>query len=352
MAEVPTEERRAPMDKTAVTHIAAAEPVALVGRQLLIHRAARLASLGGNVLLFGAAGSGRSAVLHAVARELRGRDYEVHFVDAAGIEDAVELLGLVRRACGLKPGQGANAPSMLVDLSPDAAVRQRVIAIDDLEIPACQELFGRWHRHLWRLSARWVATAEGCDPTPYLDGGADRWWEDGVLPVPALEARQALELCRRALLDAGIADEVPDDLLAGAGGNPRELSRRIRAFLVDHDGVPHEDAGDVGRRPWSTAEASAVEELSADEARLLSSIAPGSSFSLSAPGFLEGLGWSYAKVHRLAKELVRRGVLARSQVPGEVGRPRVVYSAVAVDVVGRSDPRPGRARPAEESPAE
>jgi hypothetical protein len=350
MAGVPTDEERASMDKTAVAHIAAAEPPALVGRQLLIHRAARLASLGGNVLLFGAAGSGRTAVLRAVAGELRGRGGEVHLVDAAGIEDTAELLALVRRACGLGPGQGANAPSLLVDLSPDAAVRQRVIAIDDLEIPACQELFGRWHRHLWRLSARWVATAEGCDPTPYLDGGADRWWEDGVLPVPALEMRQALELCRRAFHEAGIADEVPDDLIAGAGGNPRELRRRVRAFLVDRESLPHEDSGDAGRSPWSSAEASAVEELSADEARLVSSIGPGSSFSLSTPGFLEGLGWSYAKVHRLANELVRRGVLARAQVPGEVGRPRVVYSAVAVDVVGRSDPRPGRARPSEESP--
>ena len=262
MASMPTDPGTVPMEKTVVGSLPGASQLDLVGRHLLIHRAARLASLGGNALLFGAAGSGRTAVLHAVAGELGARGSDVRFVDGAGVEDAVELLTLVRRSCGLGTGQGASAPFMLVDLRPDPAVRQQVIAIDDLEIPACQELFGRWRRHLWRLGACWVATAEAGDPTPYLDAGADGWWEDGVLAVPPLDARQSLELCRRTLQDVGFGEDVPDNLVAGAGGNPRELRRRVRAMLVDHEGAPVEDADHVGRDPWSTAEAPAVEELS------------------------------------------------------------------------------------------
>jgi len=94
-----------------------------------------------------------------------------------------------------------------------------VIAIDDLEVSAGQELFGRWHRHLWRLGAQWVVIGGGDDPTPYLDAGADDWWEDGILPVPALGAAEARELVLRRLHAAGVECPCPDQLIAAARGN-------------------------------------------------------------------------------------------------------------------------------------
>jgi hypothetical protein len=119
---------------------------------------------------------------------------------------------------------------------PPLEATPRVIAIDDLEVSAGQELFGRWHRHLWRLGAQWVAIGGGDDPTPYLDAGADDWWVDGILPVPALGAAEARELVLRRLHAAGVECPCPDQLIAAARGNPRDVIRRVRSLLLSEMG--------------------------------------------------------------------------------------------------------------------
>jgi predicted transcriptional regulator len=244
--------------------------VGLVGRATLVDHATRLSVLGGNVLLFGAEGSGRTALLHHIAEQLRGRGCTVHFVDGAGIGDPLGLMALIRRACGLGAGAGADVPSMLIDVSPPPEGADRVIVVDDLEVAVC------------------------------------------------------------------IEGEIPEELVAGARGNPRELRRRARSFLLAQEASVSDDDGRDGSIAWAAGGSGVVDELSADEMRLIQSVGPGGGFSLSDPGFLERVGWSYAKVHRLANELVRRGVLSRADVPGEVGRPRVVYSPISVDLIGRS----------------
>jgi predicted ArsR family transcriptional regulator len=51
---------------------------------------------------------------------------------------------------------------------------------------------------------------------------------------------------------------------------------------------------------------------------------------------LEELSWAYGKTHRIANELVRRGVLHRAGAPQDVGRPRVIYSLTAALGSGRT----------------
>ena len=80
-------------------------------------------------------------------------------------------------------------------------------------------------------------------------------------------------------------------------------------------------AGDSFRQPSAVAH-----ELSADEARLTALVRSSGPFSLADRTLPAELGWAYGKVHRVANELVRRGVLTRTEAPGEIGRPRVVYS--------------------------
>lgn len=305
----------------------------LVGRDELIGRACHLLELDGNVLLIGGEGSGRTAVLHEVARRSASARTAVALVDGSGVHDAPTLLRHIMHAMGVDASSRDDVPVMLSDI--DFAVQAlRVIAIDDLEVPAAQELFGRWRRHLWRLHARCVAVTAGDDPTPYLDGDAHAWWEDGVLPVPPLERSDAREVVEHYLRGAGVPCDVPDELLRSARGMPRELLRQARGLALSRRLEPVSEAGGAGVWGMDAAQ-SAPHELSPQESLVMRAVRDRGSVSLSDHSVLEDLGWSYGKTHRLLNELVERGLLWRQDVPGELGgRPRVVYSAAGTTKTG------------------
>ncbi len=313
------------------------EGVPLVGRSELLDRAVNLVLVGGNVLLFGADGCGRTAVLHEVVRRLATEERATVLIDGSGVDEPRRLVGLIVRACGLTVPADLDVPSMLGCL-PAPAAAQRVIAIDDLEVSAGQELFGRWHRHLWRLGAQWVVVGGGDDPTPYLDAGADDWWEDGILPVPALGAAEARELVLRRLHAAGVECPCPDQLIAAARGNPRDLIRRVRSLLLSEMASRTEMAPPSGASGgWGgRTDGPLADELSADETRVVAVLRACGSFSLADRTVIDELGWAYGKTHRIANELVRRGVLHRAGAPQDVGRPRVIYSLTAAPGSGRT----------------
>jgi hypothetical protein len=313
------------------------EGLHLVGRSELLDRAVNLLLVGGNVLLFGADGCGRTAVLHEVVHRLAAEQRATVLIDGSGVDEPQRLVGLIVRACGLTVPADLDVPSMLGCL-PAPAATQRVIAIDDLEVSAGQEFFGKWHRHLWRLGAQWVVVGGGDDPTPYLDAGADDWWEDGILAVPALGAAEARELVLRRLEAAGVECPCPDQLIAAARGNPRDLIRRVRSLLVSEMASraemapPSRASGGWGGR----TDGPLADELSADETRMVAVLRACGSFSLADRTVIDELGWAYGKTHRIANELVRRGVLHRAGAPQDVGRPRVIYSLTAAPGSGRT----------------
>ena len=313
------------------------EGLPLIGRTELLDRAVNLVLVGGNVLLFGSDGCGRTAVLHEIVHRLATEERAPVLIDGSGVDEPRRLVGLIVRACGLTVPADLDVPGMLGCL-PAPAAAQRVIAIDDLEVSAGQELFGRWHRHLWRLGAQWVVVGGGDDPTPYLDAGADDWWEDGILPVPALGEAEARELVLRRLQAAGVGCPCPDQLIAAARGNPRDLIRRVRSLLLSEmtsraEVVPpsRTSGGWAGRTDGPLAD-----ELSADESRMVAVLRACGSFSLADRTVIDELGWAYGKTHRIANELVRRGVLHRAGAPQDVGRPRVIYSLTAAPGSGRT----------------
>ena len=118
------------------------EGLPLVGRSELLDRAVNLVLVGGNVLLFGADGCGRTAVLHEVVHRLATEERATVLIDGSGVDEPRRLVGLIVRACGLTVPADLDVPSMLGCL-PAPAAAQRVIAIDDLEVSAGQELFGQ-----------------------------------------------------------------------------------------------------------------------------------------------------------------------------------------------------------------
>jgi hypothetical protein len=177
-----------------------------------------------------------------------------------------------------------------------------------------------------------VAIGSGDDPTAYLDGGTDAWWEDAVLPVMPLTDSHARELVHRYLTSVhAMCDSIPSELYQRAGGLPRELLRRARSLalqqtLASRRDVAHE--AEPGSWMRSSPEP-APYELTHDETTLMAVVEERGSLSLSHRPVLDALGWSYGKTHRLATALVERGILTRTEVAGDTGRPRVFYSAVA-----------------------
>jgi hypothetical protein len=176
-----------------------------------------------------------------------------------------------------------------------------------------------------------VVVGGGDDPTPYLDAGADDWWEDGILPVPALDAAEARELVIHRLKAAGVECPCPDQLIAAARGNPRDLVRRVRSLLVSEMASRTEGPAPsrMGRGWGGRTDGPLADELSADETKMVAVLRSCGSFSLADRTVIDELGWAYGKTHRIANELVRRGVLHRAGAPQDVGRPRVIYSLTA-----------------------
>jgi hypothetical protein len=146
-----------------------------------------------------------------------------------------------------------------------------------------------------------VVVGGGDDPTPYLDAGADDWWEDGILPLPALGGAAARELVLRRLHAAGVESPCPDQLIAAARGNLRDLIRRVRSLLLS------EMASRAEMAPPSRAsggwggqtDGPLADELSADETRMVAVLRACGSFSLADRTVLDELGWAYGKTHRV-----------------------------------------------------
>ncbi len=313
-----------------------------VGREELVHHASTAAQLGGNALLIGTPGSGRSSTLHQVERYLATAAIPTAWADGAGIDDPVELLLCILASCDvpIDPTMVSSVPRLLAAV-PRAERLRRVILLDDLEPGAGRAIFGRWRQHLWRLDASVVASATTDDPTPYLDDGAEAWWGDEVMSLDPLDATTCHELLVRRMGAQHLPAEA-ERWIQGCAGSPRELIRRLRTHRVATAHLPSEavlaDQPPSGRSTTTWA-GEAAEELSASERRLLEATRRHRGFSLADRDFLSQLGWSQSHAHRVAGRLVSLGVLTRSEERARgVGRPRVVYR---VDPEAPSWPSPG-----------
>jgi Cdc6-like AAA superfamily ATPase len=94
------------------------ESLQLVGRSELLDRAVNLVEVGGNVLLFGADGCGRTAFLHEVVRRLATEKRVTRLIDGSGVDEPQRLVGHIVRACGLTVPSDLDVPSMLGCLPP------------------------------------------------------------------------------------------------------------------------------------------------------------------------------------------------------------------------------------------
>lgn len=323
-----------------------------VDREDTIETVATIARNGGNVLLVGSRGSGKSSLLRMLAHVLAEQDdSHVAVVDGRIASSTLEFLTLVRDELnawqavpfGEVAGSVAAALSALgsakISTRPApgdtqtllAQLRElgrnlpedgpRIVLVDEMPSPqSAHTLFGRLRDELWELPLVWVVTADERDAGIYRESPADAFWQR-VVTIPGLAGDAATELLLRRLDGESVPPETVDSLVSTAEGNPRRL------IMLAHEVVLQ--GADV--RALTERDAKMQQEiagLSEPARRLLAELEANGAASPSDQGLLRRLQWTRSRASQVFGELEKQGLVAVFERPGGGGRPRRIYEVI------------------------
>jgi hypothetical protein len=304
---------------------------------------------GGNVLLLGDRGSGKSSAVHRVAADLEARGRNVAVVDGRAATTATDLLArmadVVRstwsRAAADEPvasgeleagqlqvpgvAETTSTSRLLIDELRilRSLIAQRgpgVIFVDDPPSDIARTVFGRLRDDLWQLPVAWCVAADSAARAPFITPPADAFWTR-IVELGPLDPAVGEELLRRRVT----ADEVDASLLSEVvrrgEGNPRRILKL--AFDVaegEHstESLEREQA-DRDRQRSS---------LSDPARRLLFELEANGPSSSSDIGLQQRLGWSRGRVSQVFKELRQAGLVRSTTQRSESGRPRTIFEVV------------------------
>lgn len=283
-----------------------------------------------NVLLLGAAGSGKTTLMRRAAEELEAEERQTAWVNGALARTAEDLLASVEAAIAegessptpLPKGAGAGA-RLLALTRVLAAHRPTVIIVDGLSEPeAGFDLFGRVRDELWMAGHTWLVSARPYDSAALRSPPAEAFW-GAVVEIPPLTKQEITEFLQRGLSK----DEWRHLQTLPLAGHPRFLIREVETELRQESGEKEMRTRSLLRR--------ANELGRSEEIALLELINLGRPASVHDPELSERLGWSRPYAQRIFSHLESEG-LVRSipEARGErTGRPRKLYepdlSAVA-----------------------
>ncbi|HEU4614495.1 MAG TPA: AAA family ATPase [Kofleriaceae bacterium] len=321
-----------------------------VDREQPLRAAEKTLRNGGNVLLVGSRGSGKSSLVRMIAHQLSEEDGRpAVVVDGRAAGSVSEFLALLRDQLGAWPtvrlGEAASTvASAFVGLANDPQLALRpssgetqallsqlrefgrslpaegksVVLVDEMPSPeSAHTLFGRLRDELWELPLVWLVAADERDVGLYREPPADAFWQR-VVPIPELDSDSAAELLRRRLDPNQLPDAVLAQLVEAAGGNPRRLISL--AYDVVVEGA---DPSSVIKRDQNLQQQ--ISDLTEPAKRLLAEVEANGAASPSDQALLTKLGWTRSRASQVFRELEQQGLVRPLERPGPRGRPRRLY---------------------------
>jgi hypothetical protein len=275
---------------------------------------------GGNVLLLGPSGAGKTTALHKLAADLRAHDVPAVIVNASLAESSADLLELAADALGatlMVPRP--NGLAILAAISRLGGVPPSALLIDGPLPDGGRELFGRYRDELWKLEHRWVLASSPNQASAVRVPPADAFW-DQVITLPPFSELQAAELLERGL------DGSEQQFLLDGGWQPpepawpRAIVRSVRDSLTES--TPLRAPDEVKELHERQAALPRVPAMVLAELTALRRPAAASDQEL-----LLRLGYSRAYVARALVELEDLGLVVASveSSPSKTGRPRKLY---------------------------
>jgi energy-coupling factor transporter ATP-binding protein EcfA2 len=304
---------------------------------------------GGNVLLVGTRGSGKSSLLRMIAHKLGEDERRAVVVDGRAAASTEEFLALLRDRLGawttVPLGDAAAtiasaaagflaAPQLVLRPTPSdtqallgqlrdiarslPAEGDTIVLVDEMPSPqAAHTLFGRLRDELWELPLVWLVAADERDVGLYREPPADAFWQR-VVAIPGLDESVAAELLRRRLGEEELPDAVVQQLVEAADGNPRRL------ITLAYD-VVAEGADPSALLKGDRELQERIKKLPEPAKRLLAEVEANGAASPSDEGLLKKLGWTRSRASQVFRELEQQGLVRGLERPGTRGRPRRLY---------------------------
>lgn len=307
-----------------------------VDREDEVHALRAALDHGGNVLLLGVRGSGKSSLLHYLQHLLEADGRSVVAVDGRAASTAQEFLALVRDRLNAWPRvsapEGADPQLLLwpprtetqtllgalTEMRAALPEEETIVLADEMPTAeAAQTLFGRLRDELWELPLTWCVAADVRDRGAYTEPPADAFWRK-IVELPALTPEQSWELLRRRLEGEELRPEAREWIVEHADGNPRRLLSLAHEVVVDRS-----DPGELMAKQRERG--AKVEQLSEPARRLLAELEAAGPASPSDEGLLQRLGWSRARASQVFGELLEHGLVRASTAPSAGSRPRRIY---------------------------
>lgn len=286
---------------------------------------------GGNILLLGGRGTGKTTSLRKLAFDLRNQDREVAWINASLAGSASELLALVAEALTIAPirvSDDASAAELAAAVRNLAGAPPTCLLIDGpLPAGAARALFVRLRDELWALEHQWAVTSGSSRISDLRLPPADVFW-DQTIPIPALTSSEVEELLSRGLNAEERAELQRLHWKPPEPAWPRDVVRGVREII--DGGYVVETADEVTRLQAVRNELDRVPSMILAELESLHRPAAANDSEL-----LERLGYSRAYIARGLADLEQKGLVAAEfeSTEGRSGRPRKLYEPVLNGVI-------------------